>query len=212
MLIKVEAAGVSVGVSHLVKGIPYMVRLFSGLRRAQGGLPGFDVAGRVEAVGAAVDGIAVGDEVVGWAKGAYVEYAAAKAEQFVPKPQTLSSVEAVALGDSAITALNAVRKQGKRLGGSARADQWGVGRRRNLCGADRPRSGRDGHGGRGRPERRVARVAWRARGDRLHAGRLHAAGGLLRRDARHDRESLAFPRAGACSSKAGRTSSSVSPI
>ena len=113
VLVRVEAAGVSIGVWHMVRGIPYMVRLFSGLRKAQGGFPGFDIAGRVVTVGTGVEDLREGDEVVGWTKGAYVELAAVKADQLVKRAESLSPVDAVSLGDSAITALVAVRDQGK---------------------------------------------------------------------------------------------------
>ncbi|MFF0739562.1 NADP-dependent oxidoreductase [Streptomyces sp. NPDC004111] len=59
-------------------------------------VPGLDVAGVVDEVGAGVTGFAVGDEVFGWASsGAYAEYAVAS--EVVRKPAGLSWEQAVAL-------------------------------------------------------------------------------------------------------------------
>jgi NADPH:quinone reductase-like Zn-dependent oxidoreductase len=69
VLLRVHAAGVDRGVWHLVAGLPYAVRLAGyGIRAPKTPVPGREVAGRVEAVGADVT-LAVGDEVFGIAKG-----------------------------------------------------------------------------------------------------------------------------------------------
>ena len=44
-LIRVRAAGVDRGTRHLMTGLPYLVRLASGLRGPQNPVPGLDVAG-----------------------------------------------------------------------------------------------------------------------------------------------------------------------
>lgn len=56
VLLRVRAAGVDRGVWHLMTGLPYPVRLAGyGIRRPKKNAAlGFDVAGVVEAVGAAV--------------------------------------------------------------------------------------------------------------------------------------------------------------
>jgi NADPH:quinone reductase-like Zn-dependent oxidoreductase len=71
---------------------------------------GMDFAGTVEAVGADVDGFAVGDEVYGCAggvahhQGTLAEYLAADADLVAHKPKTLTMVQAAALPLVAITA------------------------------------------------------------------------------------------------------------
>ncbi|GAA2598370.1 NADP-dependent oxidoreductase [Actinomadura fulvescens] len=70
---------------------------------------GWDVAGRVEAVGEGVTRFEVGDEVFGLARfpreaGAYAEYVAAPAEELAPKPRALTMAEAGALPLAALTA------------------------------------------------------------------------------------------------------------
>jgi NADPH:quinone reductase-like Zn-dependent oxidoreductase len=53
VLMRVQAAGVDQGVWHLMTGTPYAMRLAGfGVRAPKNPLLGYDVAGRVEAVGA----------------------------------------------------------------------------------------------------------------------------------------------------------------
>ena len=55
VLVRVHAAGVDQGVWHLMVGMPYVMRLAGfGIRAPKNPLLGYDVAGRVEAVGANV--------------------------------------------------------------------------------------------------------------------------------------------------------------
>jgi NADPH:quinone reductase-like Zn-dependent oxidoreductase len=74
---------------------------------------GFDVAGVVEAVGDGVEGVAVGDEVLGISRAALAEHAVVPVAKLVPKPASLSFVEAAALPISGLTALQAVRHHGE---------------------------------------------------------------------------------------------------
>lgn len=112
-LVRVAAAGVSIGISHLTVGVPYLVRLVAGLRRPRNPLPGLDVAGTVEAVGSPSSDLEIGAEVVGWANGTWAEYVCVPLDQLHAKPDNLGFDQAAALGDSAITALKAVRDQGE---------------------------------------------------------------------------------------------------
>lgn len=81
-------------------------------------VPGWDVAGVVEAVGAGVTEFAPGDEVIGYLHkeilhgGTYAELAAGPAERFVRKPATLSWEEAAALPLASVTAAQAIRALG----------------------------------------------------------------------------------------------------
>ncbi len=95
VLIEVHAAGVDRGTWHLMTGLPYLVRLAGfGLVRPKNKVPGFDVAGRVVAVGADVARFEVGDEVFGIARGSFAEYAAASQDKLAHKPATLSFEQA----------------------------------------------------------------------------------------------------------------------
>ena len=53
------------------------------------------------------------DEVFGWCKGAFAEHACAAAKNLLPKPANLTYEQSAAVGDSAFTALAAVRDQAK---------------------------------------------------------------------------------------------------
>ncbi len=113
MLVRVRAAAVNIGDWHLVRGIPYVIRTVSGLRRPKREIPGLDLAGEVEAVGSSVKQFRPGDEVFGWCRGAFAEYACASENNLLPKPANLTFEQSAAVGDSAFTALAAVRDQGK---------------------------------------------------------------------------------------------------
>src|SRR5256885_14280825 len=77
VLVRVRAAAVNIGDWHLLRGVPYVIRLVSGLRGPRRSIPGLDIAGAVESVGAHVKQFRVGGEVFGWWKGAFAEYVAA---------------------------------------------------------------------------------------------------------------------------------------
>lgn len=106
VLIEVHAAGVDRGVWHLMMGLPYLIRgMGYGFARPKTPTPGFDVSGRVVAVGSDVKRFEVGDEVFGIAIGAFAEYAAAKEAKLAHKPASLSHEEAGVASVSGITAL-----------------------------------------------------------------------------------------------------------
>jgi NADPH:quinone reductase-like Zn-dependent oxidoreductase len=114
VLVRVHAAGVDQGVWHLMAGLPYLVRLAGvGLRAPKNPVRGYDVAGRVEAVGENVTRFQPGDEVFGTCRGSFAEYACARADRLVPKPATLTFEQAAAVPISGYAALQAVRDQGK---------------------------------------------------------------------------------------------------
>jgi len=113
VLIRVQAAAVNIGDWHLLRGVPYVIRLVAGLRRPRREIPGLDIAGQVESVGQNVRQFRPGDEVFGWCKGVFAEYACAAENDLLPKPANLTPEESAAVGDSAFTALAAVRDQGQ---------------------------------------------------------------------------------------------------
>jgi NADPH:quinone reductase-like Zn-dependent oxidoreductase len=113
VLVRVHAASIHVGDWVVMTGVPYVMRMATGLRRPKHRVPGTDVAGTVQAVGSQVHGLRAGDEVLGWCNGAFAEYAAAPEAQFVRKPANLTFEEAAAIGVSATTALQLLRDDGK---------------------------------------------------------------------------------------------------
>jgi NADPH:quinone reductase-like Zn-dependent oxidoreductase len=120
VLIRVRAAGVGPDVWHVMTGRPYFVRLMGfGVRRPKERVPGRDVAGTVEAVGEQVTGFQPGDEVFGGGRGAFAEYACARAENLAPKPENLTFEQAAAVPVSGCTALHGLRDAGGLQSGQA---------------------------------------------------------------------------------------------
>lgn len=114
VFIRVRAAGVDLGVWHVMTGLPYLVRLAFGLRRPWKRIPGLDVAGVVEAVGKGVTRFKVGDEVFGVASGgSFAEFVCTKESALVLKPTGISFEQAAATAISGVTALQAVRDVGQ---------------------------------------------------------------------------------------------------
>lgn len=113
VLVRVVAAGVDRGAWHLMTGRPTIQRYLGfGLRGPRTRVPGMEVAGVVEAVGAGVTDLAPGDEVFGMATGAFAERAVAKAAKLARKPVNVTFEEAAAVTNSGVTALQAVRDHG----------------------------------------------------------------------------------------------------
>lgn len=117
VLIRVRAAGLHVGDAFSVRGSPFPVRLMTGLRRPKYGVPGFDVAGQVESVGARVTRFRPGDEVFGVGHGTCAEYTRASEDNLEPKPANLTFEEAAAIPTSALAALHGLRDAGKLQAG-----------------------------------------------------------------------------------------------
>src|SRR5919197_1107625 len=113
VLVRVHAAGVDQGVWHLMVGMPYVMRLAGfGLRAPKNRLLGYDLAGRVEAVGTDAGVFRPGDEVFGTCRGSFAEYAVARADRLALKPDNVSFEEAAAVPISGYEALQAVREHG----------------------------------------------------------------------------------------------------
>jgi len=110
VLLRVRGSSVNAVDWHLMRGLPYFIRLSGGLRRPKGGTPGVDAAGVVEAVGKDVTHVSPGDEVFGARNGAFAEYVSGRT--FVPKPTNLTFEQAAAVPVAGCTALQALRDKG----------------------------------------------------------------------------------------------------
>jgi NADPH:quinone reductase-like Zn-dependent oxidoreductase len=111
VLVRVRASSVNAQEWHQTRGFSRVARAI--LRMPSIKVPGSDVAGVVEAVGADVTELHPGDEVFGARMGAYAEYVAGRVRNFVPKPATLDFEQAAAIPVAAITALQALRDKGE---------------------------------------------------------------------------------------------------
>lgn len=109
VIVRVHAAGIDYGVWHLMEGMPYAVRLATGLRRPRNPVRGLELAGTVEEVGSAVTRFAPGDQVFGIGEGSFAQYARASESKLVHKPSGLGFEEAAVVPVSATTALVGLR-------------------------------------------------------------------------------------------------------
>jgi NADPH:quinone reductase-like Zn-dependent oxidoreductase len=122
MLVRVRAASIHADVWHVMRGVPYVLRIMgAGLRRPKDLVPGTDLAGQVESVGKNVTRFQPGDEVFGqslvanlWRHGgAFAEYAAVPEARFEPKPAGLTFEQAAAVPTSGSLAVQGVRDEGR---------------------------------------------------------------------------------------------------
>jgi NADPH:quinone reductase-like Zn-dependent oxidoreductase len=114
VLVRVLASSAAIGDWHVIRGLPYVIRITGfGFRAPKGEVRGQDFAGRVQTVGSSVAGVAEGDEVFGMAEGAFADYARAKPEQIAPKPSKLSFEGAATVPASGVAALQGLRDAGK---------------------------------------------------------------------------------------------------
>ncbi len=112
VLVRVRAASIHIGAVYGIRGYPKVMRPIFKSLLPKSGVVGTNIAGIVEAVGANVTELSKGDEVFGSCKGAFAEYAAAKAEALALVPDNLTLEQASAVGVSAFTALQGLRDRG----------------------------------------------------------------------------------------------------
>ena len=122
MLVRVRAASVHADVWHVMRGVPYVLRIMgAGLRAPKDLVPGTDLAGVVESVGRNVTRFRPGDEVFGqslvanlWRHGgAFAEYAAVPEARFERMPAGLTFEQAAAVPTSGSLAVQGVRDEGR---------------------------------------------------------------------------------------------------
>jgi NADPH:quinone reductase-like Zn-dependent oxidoreductase len=117
VLIKVHAASVNAYDWHLLRGEPFVARLYAGLRKPKNTILGEDIAGRVEAAGANARQFKPGDEVFGdiaaRGSGGFAEYVCSREDLLVLKPAAMTFEQAAAVPMAAITALQGLRDKGR---------------------------------------------------------------------------------------------------
>lgn len=117
VLVKVHAASVNTADWYYLTGSPFMLRFDAGISKPKHHILGFDIAGRIEAVGSGITLFKVGDEVygeiAGVGDGGFAEYVAVPEARLSPKPSRLTFEEAAAVPMAAVTALQGLRDYGK---------------------------------------------------------------------------------------------------
>jgi NADPH:quinone reductase-like Zn-dependent oxidoreductase len=119
VLVKVHATTVTRTDCGFRAAKPFFARVFTGLRRPKRRNPGMELAGVVEAVGAAVTEFEVGDEVFGIRGGANAEYICVREGGVLAhKPAGMTFEEAAAVCDGALLARTCLRPADLRKGRS----------------------------------------------------------------------------------------------
>jgi NADPH:quinone reductase-like Zn-dependent oxidoreductase len=117
VLLRVHAASVNPADWHILRGVPYIARMQFGLGKPKDRVLGCDVAGHIEAVGNNVTMLQPGEEVFGspfmHGLGAFAEWACISEDLLAPKPANLSFEQVAAVPLAALTALQALRDQGR---------------------------------------------------------------------------------------------------
>ncbi len=114
VLIRVHSAAVHPGDWLMMTGQPLLFRPGFGVRRPRKRIPGFDVAGVVEAVGPQVIEFQPGDEVFGEAPGgSCAEYVSVTEDRVLTKPTNLTLAQAAVVAVSGTAALRGLRDAGK---------------------------------------------------------------------------------------------------
>lgn len=102
VLVRVHATTVTQTDCHMRRARPFIWRFMLGLRRPKRRILGLELAGEVEAVGAAVTGFEVGDRVFGMRSGAHAEYVCVRENGFLARmPAGMTFEEASAVCDGA---------------------------------------------------------------------------------------------------------------
>ena len=114
VLVRVIASSVNALEWRMFSLPKFFVRIIGGgLREPKNKSIGGDLAGRVEAVGAAVKQFRPGDAVFGISRGAFAEYVCASEDKLVLKPADISFEAAATVPIAGLTALQLVRDQGQ---------------------------------------------------------------------------------------------------
>jgi NADPH:quinone reductase-like Zn-dependent oxidoreductase len=116
ILLKVHAAALNPLDWHFIRGEPAVMRLGG---KPKGKIPGADVAGTVEAVGADVRHFRRGDEVLGTVHGSLAEYACGHEDRFAIKPTRVTFEHAATIPVAGVTALQALRNYGRVKAGQS---------------------------------------------------------------------------------------------
>lgn len=116
VLVRVHAVSINDWDWNLLQGTPFLSRLLSGLFRPKQTILGSDIAGRIEAVGRNAKRFQRGDEVFGdlsgrW--GGFAEYVCAPETALALKPRAMTFVEAAAIPQAAILAVQGLRDTGR---------------------------------------------------------------------------------------------------
>ncbi len=109
VLVRIHSASINDSDWGLVRGKPFVIRLFFGLKKPKVNIPGVDISGKIEAVGGKVSSFKIGDEVycdlTDCGFGGFAEYVCVPEKILSKKPSNISFNDASALPHAGILAL-----------------------------------------------------------------------------------------------------------
>src|SRR5688572_2210846 len=111
ILVEVHAAAVNALDWHATRGMPYLIRMGSGLRKPKPSVLGVDLAERVKAVGTKVTRFKPGDDVFGGTTGSFAEYTGTVEDRLALMPAGFTYEQAATLHVAAMTALQGLREK-----------------------------------------------------------------------------------------------------
>jgi NADPH:quinone reductase-like Zn-dependent oxidoreductase len=123
VLVRIHSVSINDWDWGLVRGKPFVIRLFFGLRKPKKTIPGVDISGKVEAVGGKVSSFNIGDEVYCDLSesgcGGFAEYVCVPENVLSKKPSNISHNDASALPHAGLLALQGLVEQGKVKSGQS---------------------------------------------------------------------------------------------
>ncbi len=123
VLVKVYSASINDWDWGLVRGKPFMIRLFFGLRKPKIMIPGVDISGVIEAVGGNVSSFVAGDEIYcdlsDCGFGGFAKYVCVPENILSHKPSNISFNEASALPHAGLLALQGLVEKGQVKSGQS---------------------------------------------------------------------------------------------
>jgi NADPH:quinone reductase-like Zn-dependent oxidoreductase len=123
VLARIHSASINDWDWGLVRGKPFVIRLFFGLKKPKITIPGVDVSGKIEAVGSKVSSFNIGDEIYcdlsECGCGGFAEYVCIPEKILSKKPSNISHNDASALPHAGLLALQGLVEKGKVKSGQS---------------------------------------------------------------------------------------------
>lgn len=117
VLVKVHVAALNDYDWSMVRGKPYLYRLMFGVLKPKKQIPGMEMAGKVEALGASVISFKIGDSVYGdiseYGFGSFAEYICINEKALVLKPDKMTFEEAASIPHASMLAVQGLIDVGK---------------------------------------------------------------------------------------------------
>jgi len=117
VLVRIHAVSINDWDWGLVRGKPFVIRLFFGLFKPKIKIPGVDVSGEIEEVGGKVSSYSIGDEVYcdlsECGLGGFAEYVCVPEKELSKKPSNMSHNDAAALPHAGVLALQGLVEKGE---------------------------------------------------------------------------------------------------